>query len=142
MSIHDTGINHPDMSNAISLAQTLERRERTRLGCRDVARRSLASKLRIGVGSFENLVRGRVKRVDATIRDRLQALVIKELELEILRLQHELAIATQSSSRPDDDEIFEVETHLTQARTALNRIVSGKGKRHESADGRQLQDSR
>ena len=140
MSIHDAGTNRPDMSSAVSLAQTLERRERTRLGCRDVARRSLASKLRIGVGSLENLVRGRVKRVDATIRDRLQALVIKELELEILRLQHELAIATQSSSRPDDDEIFEVETHLKRARAALSGF--GKGKLHESADGRRLQDSR
>lgn len=132
MSIHDAGTNRPDMSSAISLAQTLERRERTRLGCRDTARRSLAEKLRIGVGSLENLVRGRVKRVDATIRDRLQALVVKELELEIARLSHELAIATQSSSRPDADEIFEVETHLKKARAVLNGIVSGKGKRHES----------
>jgi len=141
MSIHDTRINHPDMSSAVSLAQTLERRERARLGSRDVARRSLAGKLRIGVGTLENLIRGRAKRTDATIRDKLQALVVKELELEISRLQHELAIARQSSTRPDDDEIFEVETHLKKARAAMNSLL-GKGKRNADSGIRPMPDSR
>jgi len=89
-----------EMSSAITIAQTLDRRERHKLGSKGIARQSLANKLRIGIGTFENLVRGRVKRVDAAIRDRLQALLVRELEQEIARLTHELEIARQGGASP------------------------------------------
>jgi hypothetical protein len=119
MSIQRTGINEPDMSCAISLAQTLERRERSRLLSVPEARRSIARKLRIGVGTFENLVRGRVKRVDAAIRDRLQALLVRELEDELARLSHELEMARQGGVHPASEHISAIETHLSQARALM-----------------------
>ena len=133
---HTSGTNSPnDMANAISLAQNLEKRERARLGCRATARRSLAGKLRIGSGTLENLIRGRVKRVDAAIRDRLQALLIKELELEIGRLWHDLEIARQTGAHPNSDEITKAEKLLFEARAVLNGAVMGKGNIHDRHRG-------
>ena len=116
------GINEQGkaMSTAITLAQTLERRERTRVSSLAAARQRLADKLKIGVGTFENLVRGRVKRVDAAIRDRLHALLVRELEAEITRLSHELEIARQCGAHLACEQVGEIETHLAKARSLLN----------------------
>ncbi len=121
MDIHSSRINEPDMDCAISLARNLERRERSRLSGVPTARRSLARKLRVGVGTVENLVRGRVKRVDAALRDRLRALLVTELESEIARLSHELEIARQAGAHPSSDEVAEAETYLARARAILRR---------------------
>lgn len=112
-----------DMSCPYALAQTLERRERARVGSVDRARRALADRLRIGVGTLEGLVRKRVKIVDVKIRDRLQALLVRELESEITRLSHELELARQGGAHLASIHISEIETHLAKA-TALLR---GKG---------------
>jgi len=114
-----TFVQDDPMSSAMMIAQSLERRERTRVSSLDQARRRVADRLKIGVGTFENLVRGRVKRIDATIRDRLQALLVRELEGEIARLTHELEIARQSGLRLDSEQICEVETHLARAMATL-----------------------
>ena len=136
MGVQNSRTSHraePDtVSEAILVARSLERMELARCGTRQGAQRSLANKLRIGHGTLENLIRGRVKSVDAAIRDRLQAQLIRELELEKMRLEHELAIARQGGATPDSNEILEVEALLSRARAVLNGIVSGKGKRHES----------
>lgn len=107
--------------SAVAVAQILERRERQRVSSKSIARRTLANKLRVGIGTVENLVRGRVKRVDEKIRDRLQALLVRELEQEITRLTHELEIARQSGVPLDSQQISEVETYLAKARATLNR---------------------
>jgi hypothetical protein len=137
--IHNPGTSHraesDTVSNAILVARSLERMELARCGTRSNAQRSLANKLRIGHGTLENLIRGRVKSVDASIRDRLQAQLIRELELEKMRLEHELAIARQGGASTNSDEILEVETLLSQARAVLNGIVSGKGKLNERCGG-------
>lgn len=114
--------NHQDesMSNAFAIAQSLERRERSRVSSKAIARKSIAAKLRVGVGTFENLVRGRVKRIDAAIRDRLYALLIFELQAEIARLTHELEIARQGGARLDSEQVGEIETHLERVRALLN----------------------
>jgi hypothetical protein len=96
----------------------LERRERRFLSA-PAARRSLARKLRLGIGTLENLVRGRVKRVDAAIRDRLQALLVRELESELTRLTHELEMARQGGVHPASQHISAIEAHLEQARALM-----------------------
>lgn len=115
--------NGDSMTTATALARSLERRERTRVDSMPVARQRLAGKLRIGVGTLENIVRGRVKRIDAAIRDRLQALLVRELEAEIARLTHELEIARQGGSHPACEHVGEVETYLAKARA----LLSGNG---------------
>lgn len=104
---------------SIAIAQSLEQRERSRVSTVRLARIRVAERLRVGVGTFENLVRGRIKRIDATIRDRLQALLVRELEGEIMRLTHELEIARQCGAHPDSQQMREVETYLAKARHIL-----------------------
>lgn len=111
MVLRNKRITVPEMRSAFSLAKSLERRERARVGSVDRARRVLADRLRIGVGTFENLVRERVKTVDARIRDRLQALLVKELEAEILRLNHELEMARQIGTPLNSDHAYPVNAH-------------------------------
>lgn len=114
-----TSVQDTEMSCAITMARTLERRERQRVSSLAQARQRLANKLRIGRGTFENLVRGRVKRIDAVIRDRLHSLLARELEAEIARLTHELDTLRQAGARPDSEHFSEVETYLLRARSLL-----------------------
>lgn len=107
------------MSTATVIARSLEQRERVRSPNIQHARQRLADKLRIGVGTFENIVRGRVKRIDAAIRDRLQALLVRELESELARLTHELEIARQSGAHLASEQVGEIETHLAAVRSIL-----------------------
>lgn len=126
MNIHKPWISRPNgdpMSTAVALARSLEQRERTRVSSIAMARQRLATKLRVGVGTVENLVRGRVKRVDAAIRDRLQALLVRELEQEIMRLTHELEMARQGGSHLASFDVGEIETHLEKARSLLRGDV-------------------
>lgn len=122
MVIRRVGTSQSDgdpMSTAVVFAQALERKERARVSSLRVARQRVAGKLRIGVGTFENLVRGRVKRIDAAVRDRLQALLVRELESEMVRLTHELAMARQSGAHPASQQVDEIEAHLAAARALL-----------------------
>ena len=109
------------MLEAISLARRLELIELSRAGTRAGARRRLAYKLQIAVCTFENIIYGRIKRLDATLRDKLRAALADELNLEIMRLQHELAIARQGGAAPDSDEIAAVENHIAKAKAILKR---------------------
>lgn len=108
------------MSTAVAVAKDLQRRERLRVSSIEIARRRLAGKLRIGVGTFENLVRGRVKRIDAAVRDRLQALLVHELEQEMARLTHELEMARQGGAHPASQHMGAITAHLEQARALLS----------------------
>lgn len=112
--------NGQEVMNATTIAQTLQRREMQRGHKVGEAYRELAGKLRIGAGAFERIARGRVKRIEASIRDRLQALLVRELEQEIMRLQNELEIARQGGAPLNSDQISEVETHLAKARATLS----------------------
>lgn len=105
--------------SAYAIAQSLERREAARSGSVERARERIAARARIGVGTLENIIRMRVKRIDAAVRDRLQALLIHDLETEIARLTHELEVARQSGAHLTSASISEVETHLARARDLL-----------------------
>jgi hypothetical protein len=107
------------MSTSVAIAQSLERHERRNGADVHAARSSIAGKLKIGIGTVENLIRGRVKRVDDRIRDRLHALLIREIEAEIARLTHELETLKRSGHHLASQHISEVEAHLAAARLIL-----------------------
>ena len=114
-----SGEDSPDMTCAVSIARHLELRERGRVFSVPLARRNLARKLQVGVSTVEYLVRGRAKRIDVAIRDKLQALFVREIEQEIARLHHELAMVRQSGTHLASLEVGEIETHLEAARSLL-----------------------
>jgi hypothetical protein len=106
---------------AIAHAKSLERLERSRGVTVDTARRVIARKLRVGFGTFEHVVRGRVKRLDVIVRDRLQALLVHELGQEVRRLAHELEMVRRSGSRMDSESVREIEAHLEAVKSLLKR---------------------
>lgn len=109
------------MGQARELAQTLERRERGRGGGTvNAARATLARRVGVSASTWRNLALGRLKRLDAWMRDRLQALLIRELEAEIARLTHELEIARRGGEHPTSQHFCEIEAHLSKARAILN----------------------
>lgn len=111
---------------AFDLAHSLVRRERARGSNVDDAWRSIAYRLRVGTGTFRNIVKERVKRVDGRIRDRLRALLIRELEAEITRLTHELELARQSGDHFASQHVSAIETHLAAAKALLSPPVSAQ----------------
>lgn len=129
MSIQKHGTNVPREKSsmsvmaardpAIDFAQSLERRERDRGASVTEARFNIAARARIGVGTFENIVRERVKRIDGRIRSVLQALLVRELEAEIERLTHELDATRRSGTDLDAQHVREIEAHLGAARAII-----------------------
>jgi hypothetical protein len=120
--IRTVRINSRDglMTDAFAIAHRLEVIERQRAPTLGIARRRLADKLRIGLGSLENIVRQRVKRIDAEVKRRLDELLVRELNAEIFRLQNELEMARQSGEHPINGHVTEVETLLMRARALLS----------------------
>ncbi len=105
---------------ARQFAETLERIETSRGSTVNQARRRIANKVRVGIGTFENIVRDRVKRVDERIRERLYALLVRELESEIGRLTHELEMVRQCGDDIGAEHVRQIETHLAAAKNLLS----------------------
>lgn len=114
------GMTVTTIEHARELARGLERRERGRAGSLDVARVSLARRLGVSPATWRNLTLGRLKRLDAWMRDRLQALLVRELENEIARLTHELEQARRCGDQLASQHVSEIETHLAKARSILS----------------------
>ena len=72
-------------------------------------------------GTIENLTRGRLKSVAGWLRDALRARVIRELEAEIVRLQHELAVLHQTGVDPRSNEAAAVRADIAAILEALGR---------------------
>lgn len=109
-----------DRDPAFALAQSLFKRARDRGLSRVLAYRDVARRVRVGAGTFENIVRERVKGVDGLVRDRLTDVFVRELQLEVTRLTNELAVARKGGARIDPQRIGEIETHLAQVNALLS----------------------
>lgn len=115
------------LSNSIDTISDLERGFQNRGLGRDEARQRIADGLRIGIGTLERLIRNRVKRIDADLRDRIQELHIQELQKELGRITHELEVARLTASRTNASEILEAKTYLQKARALLDKMVGSQG---------------
>lgn len=72
------------------IARVLEDREAARVGKLPVARQSLARRIGCAPGTLETLRKGRLKRVERWLHEKLEALLVGEIESEIRRLTLEL----------------------------------------------------
>ena len=107
-----------DEMSMFALAESLRsvvRREAVRCGSVPIARKALAHRYRVALGTLERAERGRSKRVD----QRLVDLVIKEVTDEWKRLEHELMILKQMGSDPRLSRLPEIETQLAALRQML-----------------------
>jgi hypothetical protein len=116
------------MSNALAestearnLTRVLVDQEARRRGTYDGAYRIVARTIGASPGTIENILRGRLKRVSGWLRDALRARVIAEMESEIVRLQHEIAVLRQAGVDPRSNEMAAVRADLSAILEAIGR---------------------
>jgi hypothetical protein len=85
------------------------------------AREIVARETGTNPGTLENLRNGRLKAIAVHAYERLRHGVIRELEAEMRRYEHELQILRQTGADPRDFEIAEVEAGLARIREVLGR---------------------
>jgi transposase-like protein len=111
-----------EVSEARNVVNMLVKRERDRInGDVAIARRNVARAVGVAPGTIENLQRGRLTRVAGWLRDALRARVIRELEAELVRLNHELAVLKQTGVDPRSDEATAVRADLSAVLEVLGR---------------------
>lgn len=110
-----------EAAEAKNLTDILVRQEHRRVGDRVRARQNVARSLGIPPGTVENLQRNRLTKIAGWLRDALRARVIRELESEIARLQHELAVHRQTGVDPRGDEATAVRADLSAILEVLGR---------------------
>jgi plasmid maintenance system antidote protein VapI len=94
----------------------VERKKRSRM----VAYHDVAQALGRSASWVRSVIRGEGS-ITAQIKDRLDALLVKEIEAEIVRLQAELALARQSGAHPASLHYSEIEAHLAKAKALMLR---------------------
>jgi hypothetical protein len=108
-----------DIEQARSLARSLEDREARRAGSVELARPIVARRLGINPSKLETLRRGRLKKIEGWLRDRIAALVVREIRNEITRLNNELALARQIGMDPRAVDLTEIETDLARLKALM-----------------------
>lgn len=110
-----------EASEARNLTMILVNQQAKRSGDRIAARKQVARDIGVSPGTIENLQRNRLKTIAGWLRDALRARVIRELEAEIVRLQHEIAVLRQSGVDPRSDEMAAARADLSAVLEALGR---------------------
>lgn len=101
-------------------AVRLQKREAMRSGATlEQAKDAVSRRYRIAKGSLENAIRGRLKTVRTRLAEQIRTAIVKDLEVEIAALSHELSIASTTRVGPAPLEIAKVEALLAEARELL-----------------------
>lgn len=102
-----------------SWVSALAQRERRRGAKTQVVRERLARAIGCAKGTIENIMNGRLKRVDAWLRESIRRALIAEIEREIKALTHELDILRAAGGDTRRLEVAEIEACLERARSLL-----------------------
>ena len=102
-----------------SWVSALAQRERRRGAKTQVVRERLARAIGCAKGTIENIMNGRLKRVDAWLRESIRRALIAEIEREIKALTHELEILRAAGGDARRLEVAEIEACLERARALL-----------------------
>lgn len=106
------------------IARLLEDREAERVGTLPIARRTLARRIGCAPGTLETLRKGRLKRIERWLHDKMEALLIGEIEAEIRRLTLELEAYRRT--RGDAAGASEM-ARLVAAIENAKRLIAGEG---------------
>lgn len=97
-----------------------ERRARSRLP-RPEVRAALARDIGIKPGTIENIRRGRFSDLRTSVRDRIYGWMMRGLQQDIQRLEHELFMALQSGESPSSDAVVSAKAALAKAHEVLTK---------------------
>lgn len=104
-------------------SKRLVRKEQERVGgCAETALASVARRLRAAPGAFANIIRMRVKKVSADLRDRIVTAALADIEHEIERLDHDKQLLESMGCGPSHSDVVTLESALATARAALARM--------------------
>lgn len=125
MSIHSCWTDDPDDEMRIyrEYARQLEDREMAKGRKLMEARAAVAHRAGVPPGSLENLRRGRLKDLTTYLKKKLRAALIRELEQEAARLEHQITILRATGVDPREDVVAQAEAHLRAAKTALSSTI-------------------
>lgn len=108
------------VDRAAAWARALEDRERARSGTKlPEARAAVAQRIGVPPGTLRNLRKQRVKGVAAHWYERLQMAVIRDLQAEMARLQHEQNLVHQSGVHLGSPEAQAILADIAAVRLAL-----------------------
>ena len=94
-------------------------------GDRGEALKRLARQYRLPFGSLENLLKSRVKGIDADLRDRIRWAYLDTLERKVTKLQQELAVERAKGTLDDDLSQMESEALALGDRLAAAKAAIG-----------------
>jgi len=83
------------------------------------AAKSVARRIREAPGTIMRLIKGRAKRIDAAVRDKLTAYAIGQLEAHRQRIDHELALARACGPDPREAHLDRVAALLAEAEALM-----------------------
>jgi hypothetical protein len=86
------------------------------------ARASLSRETRLPLGTMENIRKNRLKGVRVWVATAIRGALLRELEREMQRLQHEYQILVASGAGHRDCEMEQVVADLARARQALETM--------------------
>lgn len=109
------------------LSRRLVRKEQERCGgCADTALKTVARRMRAAPGAFANLIRMRVNKVCADLRDRIVKAALADIEQEIERLDHDKRLLESLGFGPSHNDVRAVEDAIASARAALARMKGSR----------------
>lgn len=114
------------LDEARTLAGACIARERARYGGNvDAARDRLARRIGWAPGTLYNLMRDRLKRLDADLRHQLTDYAIEDLRNEIAALSRELESASRLGRPQDASLAGKAQTVLAEAQALHSRLLRG-----------------
>lgn len=135
MRDHLSGISQPGrrimsaglyLDTAEMLARNCVRRYAERTGLtQDVARDRVAEKFGWTSGTLYNLLRGRLKKLDADLRTGLTRYAIEDLENEIAALSRQLEDARGLGAPQDPHMVGKAAALLSEAQALQDRMMGG-----------------
>lgn len=128
MSVHKKWMDDPMLCVSFSdeeareqlMREEDERRARSRLP-RPEVRAALARDIGIKPGTIENIRRGRFSDLRTSVRDRIYGWMMRGLQQDIQRLEHELFMALQSGESPSSDAVVSAKAALAKAHEVLTK---------------------
>lgn len=91
-------------------------------GCLEDATLRVARRLKVATGTFANILRQRVKKVSADLRDRIVSAALADIHQEIERLEHDKRLLEAMGIGPSCDDYRTAEDALETARACLSRM--------------------
>ena len=117
-----------DVAIAEDWVEILETVEARRLGVtRAEARPKVARSIGVPEGKLYSLARRRLKDISNRMLRRIGDGLVRELQAELARVEHDLQIRTQIGDRPDSGEALSLASRREKIREALGIAASDGG---------------